>query len=95
MTTSTKETTQSKKAVMKRQFVGVAASDSKNKTVVVAVERKLRHKLYGKLFTRTRKFHVHDEQNTFKKGDTVQFIECRPLSKLKRWRVLYSDNKSE
>lgn len=72
-----------------RQFVGTVVSAKSDKTIVVAVERTLRHKLYGKSFKRTRKFHVHDEKNQYNEGDTVTFVSCRPLSKQKRWRVLY------
>lgn len=79
-------TTQEKKS--QKPFVGVVVSDKGDKTLVVAVARKLRHHLYGKLYTRTTKFHVHDERNEFKTGDTVEFVPCRPLSKTKRWRVI-------
>lgn len=72
-----------------RQFTGTVVSAKSDKTIVVAVERTLRHKLYGKSFKRTRKFHVHDEKNQYNEGDTVTFVSCRPLSKQKRWRVLY------
>jgi small subunit ribosomal protein S17 len=72
----------------KRRFTGVVVSDKGDKTLVVSVERKLRHPLYGKLYARTKKFHVHDENNTFHTGDVVEFEECRPISKTKRWRVI-------
>ncbi len=73
---------------MQRRFAGVVVSDKGDKTLVVAVERKLRHRLYGKLYTRTKKYHVHDERNEYHTGDPVEFVECRPLSKTKRWRVI-------
>ncbi len=76
--------------VRHRRQKGVVVSDVQHKTIVVAVERTLRHKLYGKSYKRTRRFQVHDEKNQFKKGDVVEFVECRPLSKTKRWRVIYS-----
>ncbi|MFH1426189.1 MAG: 30S ribosomal protein S17 [Candidatus Kerfeldbacteria bacterium] len=75
--------------VMRRRFTGTVVSDKPDKTIVVEVGRTLRHKLYSKLYKRTQKFHVHDEKNQFKEGDTVDFIECRPYSKKKRWRVVY------
>ncbi|MCS6831323.1 MAG: 30S ribosomal protein S17 [Armatimonadota bacterium] len=67
--------------------VGVVVSDRMDKTVVVAVERIMRHPLYGKTVKRTRKFHAHDENNECRVGDVVEIMETRPLSKTKRWRV--------
>ena len=67
--------------------VGVVVSDRGDKTVVVKVERRFAHPLYGKQVTRTKKYHAHDENNEFHVGDTVRITETRPLSKLKRWRV--------
>jgi small subunit ribosomal protein S17 len=67
--------------------VGVVVSDRMDKTVVVAVERMMRHPLYGKTVKRTKKFHAHDENNECKVGDVVEIMETRPLSKTKRWRV--------
>jgi small subunit ribosomal protein S17 len=68
--------------------VGVVVSDKQDKTVVVKVERRFPHPLYGKGMARTKKYHVHDENNEYKVGDTVRITETRPLSKTKRWRVL-------
>ena len=68
--------------------VGVVVSDKANKTIVVQVERRLSHPLYGKSVARTKKYHVHDENNEYKIGDTVRIVETRPLSKTKRWRVM-------
>ena len=68
--------------------VGVVVSDKQDKTVVVKVERRFAHPLYGKGVARTKKYHVHDENNEYKVGDTVRIVETRPLSKTKRWRVL-------
>ena len=68
--------------------VGVVVSDKANKTIVVQVERRLAHPLYGKSVARTKKYHVHDENNEYKVGDTVRITETRPLSKTKRWRVV-------
>jgi len=67
---------------------GVVVSDRGDKTVVVSVERRFPHPLYGKAVTRTKKFHAHDPENQFRVGDVVRITETRPLSKLKRWRVL-------
>jgi small subunit ribosomal protein S17 len=68
--------------------VGVVVSDKMQKTVVVAVERRVPHPMYGKMVTRTTKFKAHDEQNASKVGDRVRIMETRPLSKDKRWRVV-------
>lgn len=67
--------------------VGTVVSDKMNKTVVVSVERRYAHPLYGKQVTRTKKYHAHDENNDSHMGDVVRITETRPLSKLKRWRV--------
>lgn len=66
---------------------GIIVSDKMDKTVVVKVERRYAHPLYGKQVTRTKKYHAHDENNEFHVGDVVRITETRPLSKLKRWRV--------
>lgn len=71
-----------------RQFTGVVVSNRMQKTLVVAVTRTKVHPLYRKRYTVTRRFHVHDEKGGHNIGDTVLFQECRPLSKLKRWRVI-------
>ena len=68
--------------------VGTVVSDKMDKTVVVAVERRYAHPLYGKQVTRTKKYHAHDENNAYSIGDVVRIVETRPLSKLKRWRVI-------
>ena len=68
--------------------VGVVVSDKMQKTVVVAIERRLAHPVYGKMVTRTKRLKAHDEQNAAKTGDTVRIMETRPLSKDKRWRVV-------
>jgi small subunit ribosomal protein S17 len=67
---------------------GVVVSDKMDKTVVVRVERRTTHPLYGKTVTRSEKYHVHDETNDVSVGDRVRITETRPLSKTKRWRVL-------
>ena len=66
---------------------GVVLSASMNKTAVVLMKRRLPHPVYGKYVTRTKKFYVHDEENTCRVGDQVRIMETRPLSKLKRWRL--------
>ncbi len=68
--------------------IGVVVSDRADKTVVVKVERRFPHPLYGKQVTRSKKYHAHDEANEYRVGDTVRIVETRPLSKTKRWRVL-------
>ena len=68
--------------------VGVVVSDKMQKTVVVAVERRVPHPVYGKMVTRTTRFKAHDEANSSKVGDRVRIMETRPLSKDKRWRVV-------
>jgi small subunit ribosomal protein S17 len=68
--------------------VGVVVSDKMQKTVVVAIERRFPHPLYGKMVTRTKRLKAHDEENSAKVGDRVRIMETRPLSKDKRWRVL-------
>ena len=72
----------------KRILVGTVVSDKADKTVVVRVERKVKHPMYGKIIRRSKKYHAHDEENTFKAGETVRIEETRPLSKLKTWKVL-------
>lgn len=72
---------------MKVSKVGTVVSDKMTKTVTVAVERKVRHPLYGKVIKKTKKFMAHDENEVAKAGDVVLIEETRPLSKLKRWRV--------
>jgi len=68
--------------------VGVVVSDKADKTIVVQVERRLAHPLYGKGVGRTKRYHAHDEKNEYRVGDTVRIAETRPLSKTKRWRVV-------
>lgn len=66
---------------------GVVVSDTNDKTIVVAIERRTTHSLYGKTVNRTRKLHAHDETNDAGVGDTVRIVETRPMSKKKRWRL--------
>lgn len=71
----------------KRRLTGRVVSDKMDKTVTVLVERRVKHELYGKVITRSKKYHAHDEKNEFHLGDTVTIEESRPLSKTKAWRV--------
>ena len=75
----------------KRVMQGVVVSHNMDKTIVVNVERKFKHKLYKKYIRRSKKYHAHDEDNSCKTGDKVTIRECRPLSKLKRWEVVDAD----
>ena len=72
----------------KRVLTGVIVSDKTDKTVVVNVERKVKHALYGKIIRRTKKYHAHDEANEFKAGEQIRIEECAPVSKLKSWTVI-------
>ncbi len=72
----------------KRVLTGTVVSDKGDKTVVVLVERKVKHPLYGKIIRRSKKYHAHDEGNVFKEGETVRIQECAPVSKLKTWTVV-------
>lgn len=72
----------------KRVLTGVIVSDKGEKTVVVNVERKVKHPLYGKIIRRSKKYHAHDEANEYKAGETVRIEEIAPVSKLKTWKVL-------
>lgn len=69
-------------------LTGVVTSDKMDKTVVVMIERKVKHPLYGKYIRRSSKFHVHDEKNECSVGDKVVFRECKPYSKMKHWEVI-------
>ena len=71
----------------RRTQTGVVVSDKMEKTVVVRVDRLVKHPLYNKYIKRSVKYKVHDEQNSCKAGDKVQIVECRPLSKDKRWAL--------
>ena len=72
----------------RKMRVGVVESDKMQKTVVVQIDRRVPHPMYGKMVTRTKKVKAHDEENSAKMGDTVRIMETRPLSKDKRWRVV-------
>lgn len=72
---------------LRKTRVGVVVSDKMDKTIVVAVKDSVQHPLYKKILKRTKKFKAHDENNEAGIGDTVQIMETRPLSKMKRWRL--------
>lgn len=72
----------------RKSRVGIVVSDKMQKTVVVRLDRRVPHPVYGKMVTRTKKVKAHDEENVAKIGDTVRIVETRPLSKDKRWRVV-------
>jgi small subunit ribosomal protein S17 len=70
-----------------RRMTGRVVSDKMDKTVTVLIERRVAHPFYGKVITRSKKYHAHDETNECKAGDLVTIEECRPLSRTKSWRV--------
>ena len=72
----------------RRIMQGTVVSDNSDKTVIVRVERRVKHPLYKKFITRSKKFAAHDADNTFKEGDIVRIQECRPISKRKTWEVI-------
>lgn len=72
----------------KRVLTGQIVSDKGDKTVVVNVERKVKHPLYGKIIRRSKKYHAHDEGNEYKAGETVRIEETAPISRLKTWKVI-------
>ncbi len=73
---------------LRKTRIGVVTSDKMDKTITVAVERKVKHPMYGKFVKKTTKFHAHDEKQECGIGDVVKIMETRPLSKTKRWRVV-------
>jgi small subunit ribosomal protein S17 len=73
---------------LRKERAGVVFSNKMDKTITVAVKWKEKHPIYGKFVNKTKKFHAHDEKNECNIGDTVRIMETRPLSKLKRWRLI-------
>ncbi len=73
---------------LRKTRIGVVTSNKMTKTVTVAVERKVKHPMYGKFVKKTTKFHAHDEKDECTVGDVVKIMETRPLSKTKRWRLV-------
>ena len=80
---------------LRKERSGVVVSNKMDKSVVVATNYKEKHPLYGKFVKKTKKFHVHDENNECNVGDTVRIMETRPLSKTKRWRVVEITEKAK
>ena len=72
----------------KKILKGEVVSSKNNKTIVVKVTRKYRHPFYGKVVSRSKKYHAHDETNKLQVGENVSIIECKPISKLKKWQVI-------
>lgn len=77
------------KKIIKKTFSGIVISDKMDKTIIVKVVKSKIHPLYKKYFKSSKNYKIHDSQNKFHIGDKVNFVECRPLSKDKRWRVIY------
>ena len=73
---------------LRKTRIGVVTSNKMSKTITVAVERKVKHPIYGKFVKKTSKFHAHDDKNECSIGDLVRIMESRPLSKTKRWRLV-------
>ncbi len=73
---------------LRKERVGVVTSSKMEKSIVVSVERKKKHPIYGKFVKVTKKFHAHDEKNECQEGDLVKIMETRPLSKTKNWRLV-------
>ena len=88
MADMTNEQTAAKPRNARKVREGTVVSDKMQKTVVVAIDRRVPHPVYGKMVTRTKKFKAHDEENSAKVGDRVRIMETRPLSKDKRWRLV-------
>ena len=79
----------------KKQLEGIVVSDKMNKSIVVRVERRTRHPLYGKVIRKTKRYQAHDENNSAQDGDRVRIIESKPISKNKKWRLVEIIEKAE
>ena len=75
------------KTGMNRTLVGRVVSDKMQETATVLVERRVKHQMYGKVITRSKKYHAHNANNDAKTGDLVQIVECRPMSRTKTWQI--------
>ena len=82
------EETKSAERNLRKTRTGVVRSNKMDKTIIVTVERKVKHPIYGKFVKKTTRFHAHDEKNECTIGDIVKIMETRPLSKIKRWRLV-------
>ena len=79
----------------KRVLSGTVISSASNKTIVVKVTRRVKHKLYKKIISRSKNYHAHDANNHFKIGDNVKIIESKPISQLKSWIVMESNQENK
>lgn len=79
---------------LSRKLTGRVVSNKTDQTITVVIERRVKHPLYGKIISRSKKYHAHDENNEYVLGDTVMIEECRPLSKTKSWRAVKLVSKS-
>ena len=84
----TQQNAQTVNRTSRKTRIGTVVSDKMDKTVVVSIERRVQHPVYGKMVRRTKRLKAHDEKNDAKTGDTVRIMETRPLSKDKRWRLV-------
>lgn len=84
----TQQNVQALSRTSRKTRIGTVVSDKMDKTVVVSIERRVQHPVYGKMVRRTKRLKAHDERNDAKTGDTVRIMETRPLSKDKRWRLV-------
>lgn len=84
-----------KKPGMRKERSGVVVSDSQDKTIVVRIDRRTKHPVYGKVIGSSKKYHAHDPKNEAKVGDRVRLEETRPLSKRKRWRLVEITRQAE
>ena len=73
---------------LRKERIGIVASNKMDKSIVVSIERRVKHPLYGKFVKKTSRFVAHDEKNSCNEGDTVRIMETRPLSKSKNWRLV-------
>ena len=73
---------------LRKERIGIVTSNKMEKSIVVSIERRVKHPLYGKFVKKTSKFVAHDQENTCNEGDTVRIMETRPLSKSKNWRLV-------
>ena len=80
---------------LRKERIGVVVSNKMDKTIVVAEKRKVMHPIYGKFVNKTKKYHAHDDKNECNIGDTVTIMETRPLSKLKRWRLIQINERAK
>ena len=79
----------------RRLLSGKVVSSTSNKTIVVEVTRRIKHKLYKKIIKKAKKYHVHDEDNSYKFGDFVTIQESKPISKMKRWVAIKNNNNAD